>query len=293
MSSNTLTKYQQREIVIRQVLEQSEKGKLSPFVDNILSGALDLDQMDARGFTAIHLASFIDDKENILRLLDKAACPVDLRCESGQTPLIAAASKGFVGLIRLFLDRGADLEAKDQFGLTPLMTAASYGHIPAFFVLARRGAVLDVVDKKGCTVVHWAAYRNQVHMLRALRTLGVNFATIDFEGMNALHRAALGNSIHCVEYLVHVGMDLLEKDSKGRDVVKVAKDNKSEAALMTIDRVAKDSREVFQFFTYLYILFWLSIYTIYHQYIFESTIENFLISVLFNFAYLWLFPLFV
>jgi ankyrin repeat protein len=293
MSALRRSKYQEREIVLRRVLEQAEKGKIWPFVDEILAGVLDYEQMDSKGFTALHLAVWLDDKDSFFKLLDKAACPIDLPSGNGQTALIIAANKGFLDIIKICLDRGADLEAKDQTGLTPLMTAASAGQVAAFFVLARRGGLADVVDKNGCTIVHWAAYKNQVHMLRAFRTLGISFKTIDFEGMNPLHRAALGNAIHCVEFLIEAGVDLMEKDLRGRDVAKVAADNKSEAALMTIGRVDKDSRDVMQFFTYLYILFWLSIYTAYHQYIFDSTLDNLLISVLFNFAYLWLFPLFM
>ena len=291
--SKNLTKYEKREIIIRQVLDEAEKGKLSPFIENILNGNLDVDQMDARGYTAIHLAVWKQETEHIIKLLDKAACPVDLPSGSGQTPLILAAASGSLQLVKFFLDRGADLEIKDNLGMTPLMTAVQNGKILTFYCLLHRGAKTDAVDKNGCGLVHWAAYRNQVNMLRVLKLNGFKMNLLDLSGMNCLHRAALGNAVNAVEYLLFIGVRPEEKDAKGRSAVEIAKDNRSTGAVSSIQRFSTDGGPFFQYFSYLFAFFWIAVFACYQEFLFESTTDEFFVSVLFNFSFLWVIALFV
>lgn len=291
--SMQLSKYEKREIIIRQVLDEAEKGKLSPFVENILNGNLDVDQMDARGYTAIHLAVWKQETEHIIKLLDKAACPVDLPSGSGQTPLILAAALGSLQLIKFFLDRGADLEIKDNLGMTPLMTAVQNGKLLAYYCLLHRGAKTDAVDKNGCGVVHWAAYRNQVNMLRVLKLDGFNMNLLDLSGMNCLHRAALSNTVNAVEYLLFIGVSSEEKDAKGRNVLEIAKENRSTGAVACITQFSSDGGPFFQYFSYLFVFFWMAVYACYQEFVFESTTDYFILSVLFNFSFLWIIALFV
>lgn len=291
--SPELSKYEKREIIIRQVLEDAEKGKLAPFVENILNGNLDVDQMDARGYSAIHLAVWKLETDLIVKLLDKAACPIDLPSGSGQTPLMLAAALGSLPLIKFFLDRGADIEKKDTLGITPLMSAVQNGKILAFYCLLHRGANIETVDKNGCGVVHWAAYKNQVNMLRVLKLSGFNMNLLDLSGMNCLHRAAMSNATSAIEYLMFIGISVEEKDAKGRNVAVIAEENKSTGAGSAIRKFSADGGPFFQYFSYLFCFFWLAVYTCYQQYLFSLTNDQFLVSVLFNFCFLWVIVLFV
>ncbi|KAF1968539.1 ankyrin [Bimuria novae-zelandiae CBS 107.79] len=46
----------------------------------------------------------------------------------GLTPLSRAAQNGNEAVVKLLLDKGADLELKDKYGRTPLLWAVAKGH---------------------------------------------------------------------------------------------------------------------------------------------------------------------
>src|SRR5439155_450978 len=59
----------------------------------------------------------------------------------GRTPLMAAARTGKVEAIKVLLDLGANVNAKETLrGTTPLMWAADEAHAPAVQLLIERGA---------------------------------------------------------------------------------------------------------------------------------------------------------
>jgi ankyrin repeat protein len=61
--------------------------------------------------------------QTVKLLLDKGVA-IDARDEDGSTPLITAAGYGETEIVRLLLERGSDLRARDKYGLTPLMAAS-------------------------------------------------------------------------------------------------------------------------------------------------------------------------
>lgn len=64
------------------------------------------------------------DVDAVGSLLDRGV-PVDARDADGATALLVAARKGYVGLSRLLLDRGADPNVADSATWTPMTAAAS------------------------------------------------------------------------------------------------------------------------------------------------------------------------
>lgn len=70
-----------------------------------------------------------------------AGVPADVKFRYDRTALSFAADRGQVEIVRLLLERGADVNAKDSFyGVTPIVWAASNGHAEVARLLLARGA---------------------------------------------------------------------------------------------------------------------------------------------------------
>jgi ankyrin repeat protein len=70
-----------------------------------------------------------------------AGVPVDSKFRYDRTALSFAADRGFVEIVKVLLDRGADVNAKDTFyNATPLVWASNNGHAEVTRVLLARGA---------------------------------------------------------------------------------------------------------------------------------------------------------
>ena len=73
--------------------------------------------------------------------------------QTGLTPLMEAASGGYVDVGRVLIDRGADVNAQPVPSSrdTALTIAADKGHYKFVELLVLVGAQVDVKNKKGCT----------------------------------------------------------------------------------------------------------------------------------------------
>jgi hypothetical protein len=70
-----------------------------------------------------------------------AGVPADAKFRYDRTALSFAADRGQVEIVKLLLERGADVNAKDSFyGVTPLVWAANNGHADVARILLARGA---------------------------------------------------------------------------------------------------------------------------------------------------------
>ena len=77
-------------------------------------------------------------------LLEKGA---DLESKDdaySQTPLSWAARNGHEAVVKLLLEKGADLESKDRYGQTPLLLAARNGQKAIVKLLSRRVPTLSL-----------------------------------------------------------------------------------------------------------------------------------------------------
>lgn len=292
-STIELTPQEKKERLIREVLDHASCGNLEPFIENIMSGKLEVDQMDSRGYTAMHLAVWKQDFQSVIKLLDKVSCPVDIQSGSGQTPLMLAAIKGNLRIVKLLLDRGADIENKDSLGITPLLCSVQSGQLGIFYTLLSRGAQIDAKDRNGCGAAHWAAYKNQTAVLRVLKQMGIELSSTDCSKMTPLHRAAMSNATDSIEYLLFIGQSAEILDSKNRTPLDVARENNSEGASRVLKSFFPNGGPIYNYFSYLFILYWIGIYSVYYTSILPETFHHLFPSLMFNLGFMWIFPLFM
>jgi len=72
----------------------------------------------------------------------------------GTVPLlVVAASAGQPAIVKMLLDKGADVNATDPDGHTALMSAVSSGKLEIVTMLIDKGANMQARDKKGVTAL--------------------------------------------------------------------------------------------------------------------------------------------
>lgn len=157
---------------------------------------LNLDQKkhpDGLGFTDIFGTA--DDYLGVVKLLIERGADVKIRVRSGDSAIHFAAMAGNVDIVRLLLDHGLDVAMKDDEGKTPLHFAAIRGHLPVVKFLLEHGADPRVVatGANGETPLHDAAVLGHVDVVRELLVRGASPDARDASGTTALFLTATVN----------------------------------------------------------------------------------------------------
>ena len=89
-----------------------------------------------------------------------------------QTPLWRAAEKGHEAVVKLLLEKGADVESKDKYGRTPLWRAAAHGHEAVVKLLLEKGADVESKDgSDGRTPLSWATANGHKAVMKLLTSI--------------------------------------------------------------------------------------------------------------------------
>lgn len=111
--------------------------------------------------------------------------PDSYRKTDGFTPLHAAAAYGRTPVVRLLLDQGADVNARDKMGQTALMKAIWFSHADVVTVLLQKGATITGRDSNGSTIVSMAKTKNDRKVLNALVAAGVKELKEDLDKISS------------------------------------------------------------------------------------------------------------
>jgi ankyrin repeat protein len=117
----------------------------------------------------------------------------------GGTLLHDAALKGHIAVVRVLLEHGAKLDARNATGGTPLHDAALAGQTAVVELLLDKGAAINAKDTEG--------------------------------GETPLHRAASWNRGLTVELLLNRGADRTIRNKAGKTAFDLARENSADEAL--------------------------------------------------------------
>ncbi|XP_042837611.1 ankyrin repeat domain-containing protein 53 isoform X2 [Panthera tigris] len=128
---------------------------------------------DDKGFTAIHFAAQSGKLACLKVLVEEYKFPVDLPTNNGQTPLHLAIHKDnktmILPCIHYLLKQGAALNTQTCNGSTPLHLAACQGLLKCVKVLVQNGADVHARDAMGCKPIDYCKIWNHRDCARFLK----------------------------------------------------------------------------------------------------------------------------
>ncbi len=171
-------------------------------VNLYISKGADVNARNSEGFTPLDLAVDKRPKTTVEALREAGA-------EHGNPlgrELLNMAEKGDLARVKELIKQGANIYIKDSWGCTPILEAALKGHLEIVKLLIDCGAEVNVVNKEtNQTVLHMASKASNSDLVKFLIAKGADVDAIDYWKNTPLFSAASGNKKEIVEILISAG----------------------------------------------------------------------------------------
>lgn len=177
----------------------------------LLNGGADIDAVDSSGRTPLCYAIDSGELSCVNTLLGAGA-------SMAAPALHCAARHQTADVLRLLLDKGADIEAKNWWGGTALMCAAGSNSAACVQLLLSKGASVHAVTVNGKTALHCA----DPSCLPALLAAGSNREAVDSKGMTPLLVAAQRLNLASLRALLKRRANTEAADRSGRTALMLA-----------------------------------------------------------------------
>ena len=162
---------------------------------------------DESGNTPLHHAALIDSPEIIEYLLSRGA-DIDAQNTQLNTPLHEAMQSRKENTAVLLIEKGADLNKKNIHQQTPIHRAASLNQMKTGEMLIARGAPIDPVDRFGRTpFLYVARQTGNVEFGKLLLDKGADIHVKDRDNQMALNLAAWRGFNDFIDFLLDNGAE--------------------------------------------------------------------------------------
>ena len=141
---------------------------------------------------------------------------IDVVDKYGQTALHFAAKKGYINIVKLLVDKGAIIDAKDsQYSVTPLHVAATVGHVEIVEYFLANGATIDIKNKNNQTPLHFAVREGHLEIVKRLIENGAAINEKESKyGYTALYIAAKNGHLKIAKFLIKNGAQIDSSDNE-------------------------------------------------------------------------------
>lgn len=156
------------------------------------------------------------DPGRVDALLKKGATPNI--ATGGDSPLIYAARRNEIEMVRLLLDAGADINYRNDRGETALMTCSIRGTTELLTLLLERGSDVHAVDDNGHTVLGKVISRptDTEPLTRLCIVKGASIHQPGYNGQTPLAYAVIYNRVDVARLLLDMGADVDAPDHEGK-----------------------------------------------------------------------------
>jgi ankyrin repeat protein len=166
---------------LRQMLMEERKKVITTLIE----GGLDINPTDIFGQNALHLA------------LANFKLPVNME------------------LVKLLIDKGIDMEARNLYGATSLFVCCTKGHYDALVILLENGASVNAKNYGNRSPLHTAVFMRNYNCVKVLLDHGADINAVCDFGKTVLHAAFEGTSspdVEMIKLLLSRGVDANKRD---------------------------------------------------------------------------------
>ena len=139
----------------------------------LIENGADVNQPDEAGITPLMYAA----NAYTLRLFLKRGAKVNAVDNRGATALHYATARGRKANIKMLLNKGVSVDARDHDRFTPLMAAAYFRHLDCVTILLAHEANVTCVSKNNQNALQWHE--------QGMKEVHIDFAKFDTEGNSA------------------------------------------------------------------------------------------------------------
>ena len=167
-------------------------------VESLLRRGFDPNTRDERGLTGLLIAIREPSPRVIQVLLASPQTKVEIRNDNDESPLMLAAIKGQMDLVKQLIARDADI---NKPGWTALHYAASSGQVEIMKLLLEKYAFIDAQSPNGTTPLMMAAMYGSPESVKLLLDEGADPLMKNQQNMTATDFAVQGQRPDAVELL--------------------------------------------------------------------------------------------
>lgn len=157
-----------------QLLEASSKGS-EVFVKNMLNCGANVNFVDRKGLTALHIAVFFEHLNIVTELL-KYGADVNIQNKYGHTPLFIAVEKNNFHIASKLIEYGADVnDFSPDMECIPLYTAIAKNNKEMVNILLKNGAKVNIrYANSGGTALFFAVQEQNIEIALKLLEYGAD-----------------------------------------------------------------------------------------------------------------------
>ncbi|XP_071087118.1 serine/threonine-protein phosphatase 6 regulatory ankyrin repeat subunit B-like [Haliotis cracherodii] len=177
-----------------------------------------LSTKDYCGNNLLHAACIGGHIQIVQWLLLQNMFDINSRGESGKTPLMMAAERGYVEVFNLLVKEGCDHKLLDERSNTTLHVACASGNVIIVkYLLSHCSLEVDCRGQTGRTPAMCSAIGGHKQLLTHLVQTGAKLSLTDDDNNNIFHLACLGGSVEVCNLLLHLAIDVCDLASRGRN----------------------------------------------------------------------------
>ena len=222
-----------------QIARDGHLEELESYISNSQNPGENINELDNKENSALHYAARYSHIEIVATLVETLGAKTNVVGSDKMTPVHYASRYGKnvtvicddyqedsdtgLQVLKMLINYGGDVRAKDFYHLTPLHHAAMRGNIKIVEHLVKDcGVDVNARDKMGSTPLHIAATYKNVEVVRILLAHDVDISLKDKQRQTPLHRAAQEG---CAEIIEAILESFNEKDEEAKEAAMVDEDD--------------------------------------------------------------------